>query len=424
MSTVVTAIEKEFVFNQIIKTQGKVLVFGPGKHVYGKLKSIDKEFLVIDAFSAQAELFVSWEHVSVYCNYLGQRMTFPAKIRKVEGSRIFMQLPETVLKTPQRKSVRVPPPQNVTLEFFMSNQHVAIDYPESCEYIDVEMPALSEDLDSSSIQTLMDSFKQKAGMFAGVNGVIMFAKPRMPETIEEKLIANFGRSLLIPSTRTSLPAEDPYPEGRIITQSMADTYEGPSIFIDGSNLEKSRLAKSGSGITSELYCPIQFYQFVIGYVYMRNDDSHRMCMDYKSLDFAWEFSRILAYKLQEHNYFKLSEKKPDPYKPVVLDLSPGGCLIGLPKAKFAIQLKPNTGLRILLRSHGETQEIKAKIARKFADPTTTFYGLAFMGVNDELMSTLKQMLYADSKNDVECDELSYSLDPTANKKEEGPPIFL
>jgi len=367
MSSVVTAIEKEFVFNQIIKTQGKVLVFGPGKHVYGKLKSIDKEFLVIDALSAQAQPFVSWEHVSVYCNYLGQRMTFPAKVRKVEGGRIYMQLPETVLKTPQRKSVRVPPPLNVSVEFLMSNQHVAIDYPESCEYIDVEMPALSEDLDSSSIQSLMDSFKQKSGMFAGINGVIMFQKPRIPETVEEKLIANFGRSLLIPSTRTSIPAEDPYPEGRIITQSMADTYEGPSIFIDGSNLEKSRLAKARSGITSELYCPIQFYQFIVGYVYMRNDDSHRMCMDYKALDFAWEFSRILAFKLQEHNYFKLSDKKPDPYKPVVLDLSPGGCLIGLPKAKFAIQLKPNTGLRILLRSQGipgNQGQDSAKICRR------------------------------------------------------------
>jgi len=149
-----------------------------------------------------------------------------------------------------------------------------------------------------------------------------------------------------------------------------------------------------------------------------------MCMDYKALDFAWEFSRILAYKLQEHNYFKLSDKKPDPYKPVVLDLSPGGCLIGLPKAKFAIQLKPNTGLRILLRSKGETQEIKAKVARKFADAATTFYGLSFLGVNAELMATLKLMLYADNKNIVECDEVTYSLDPTANKKEEGPPIFL
>jgi len=33
------------------------------------------------------------------------------------------------------------------------------------------------------------------------------------------------------------------------------------------------------------------------------------------------------------------------------------------------------------------------------------------------------MLYADNKNDLECDEVTYSLDPTANKKEEGPPIF-
>lgn len=412
MAKLVTFIEKEFLLTQVMKTGSRVVVFGSGKSLDGKLKSFDKETLILSAKPEAAAAFKPWDEISVFLSYQSQRVTFPGKIKKINGGELAICLPEKLIKAPQRKAVRVPPPKDLRLEFYMQNEKIRIDCPESSEYSELEMPALSIGFDTASIHGLLQSFKELTSTMYSKSGIVMFNKGRKPETIEERLIADIGRTLLVPSMQSPLPAVDPYPEGRIITQSMTEAYEGPSVFLEGSALERSRAEKIVDGVMSELYCPVLYYQYVVGYVYLMNDDQRKTCLDYRAVDFAWEFARILAHSLKSNNYFKLDENfKPDPYKPQVVDLSAGGCLLLMPKSAFKVKLKLGSVLDITVSRADSDASVafKGRVARRFDDRENEYYGVSFLNTEQDIFAELSKTLYADDSSRFSCDEASLEL---------------
>jgi len=412
MAKTVTFIEKEFILTQVRKTGSRVVVFGSGKSVDGKLKSFDKETLVLSVNLKAAESFMPRDEVSVFLSYQSQRVTFPCKVKKTGGGELVVGLPENLVKAPQRKAVRVAPPKDLRLEFFLQNEKVRIDCPESSEYSELEMPPLSIGFDTASINGLLQSFKDLTSTMYSKSGIVMFNKGRKPESVEERLISDFGRTLLVTSTQSPLPSTDPYPDGRIITQAQAEAFEGPSVFLEGSALERSRFEKSAAGVISELYCPILYYQYVVGYIYLMNDQNRKTCLDYRAVDFAWEFSHILAYSLKANNYFRLDEDYvADPYKPKVVDLSAGGCMLMMPKAVFKVKLKQGAVLDITITrdDSGPSVAIKGRVARRFDDRDNEYYGVAFLNADQEAFTQLRKSLYADDSSRFACDEASLEL---------------
>jgi hypothetical protein len=412
MAKLVTFIEKEFILNQIHKTKGRILVFGTGKSIEGLIKCFDKETLCLSGIPKETEVFRPWESVSVFLSYQNQRVTFPAKITKVSGGELIMGLPETLFKSPQRKAIRLAPPKDLQLEFYMQNDKIQIDSPESNEYSNLEMPALSAGFDVGSISDLLESFKAMASTMYSRNGIVMFNKGRVPDCIEEKLVADSGRTLLLTSMHGPLPSVDPYPEGRIITQTMADAFEGPGIFLEGSALERSRGEKSARGIVSELFSPLLYYQYVIGYVYLMNDESRNSILDYRAVDFAWEFSRILAYSLKTNNYFRIDENaKSDPYKPQLVNLSSTGCLLSMPKSMYKLKLKVATILNVILSKELGTGSVSimGRVARHLEDKHNDYYGVAFLNAEQDALETLHQSLYAGINDPALLDESSFQI---------------
>jgi hypothetical protein len=193
---------------------------------------------------------------------------------------------------------------------------------------------------------------------------------------------------------------------------MADAFEGPTVFLEGSALERSRAEKTAAGIVSELYCPILYYQYVVGYVYLMNDEERKTCLDYRTVDFAWEFSHILAYSLKVNNYFKLDDDYvADPYKPQVVDLSAGGCLLSMPKSTFKVKLQSGSVLDINISRDDAADSVtmKGRVARKFDDRDNEYYGVAFLNAEQDALVELRKSLYADDSSRFACDEATLEL---------------
>ncbi len=101
--------------------------------------------------------------------------------------------------------------------------------------------------------------------------IVTFRK-KGPEQIEEMIIARTGKVLFIPSTNDPLPGEQLIEGVPVLTaEEIDDTVENGSKTLKIRNFEKS-----SDGIHSELYCPILYNEYVIGYVQLINRDEKKI----------------------------------------------------------------------------------------------------------------------------------------------------
>ncbi|MCX7025575.1 MAG: PilZ domain-containing protein [Spirochaetes bacterium] len=394
MATKVSTVEREFVMGQIASLGLAVRIHGTGKTIVCKLADVQEDRLCFLMNPGEASSFSGWERITAYVDFHGQPLCFGSKVRKIEGGRIFVESPELLIKSPQRKNVRVPGPKGCSLSFYLNDGNIPLDYPRSGEYSDVEKPDSAASFDSSSFEGLIGSFRTNAMGFCTEFRIVMF-KERKPERLEEKLLAKYGRVLFVPSVKTGLPSSDPYPEGRIITRQLEEDYEGITSLTEGSEFERLLAMKSEAGYIAELWCPILYFQYVIGYVYMATKLPSGGIFDFNHVEYVWDFARFIAFFLKSHSYFKAEgATNPVAYGASIVDMSVSGCQITIPRTSLGMSIKLGSLIKLRLDQGIVSMTIKGKAVRKFDDKENDYYGISFGGLPLEDQARLFGLLYS------------------------------
>ncbi|MBN1242577.1 MAG: PilZ domain-containing protein [Spirochaetales bacterium] len=392
MANTVMGVEKEFVLESARDSKSALRLHKAGWSGEARIVSVDQDRIDIELRGAAAAV-APWDPVAVYFDYHGTTLSFAAKARKVLEDRVSLEMPIHLVRAPKRRHVRVPAPRGFSASFILANERVKLDYPESGEYVDIAEPDGPAGFDVSSMPSLVASFRQRAQGISSENAIVMW-KGRAPESLEERIVARLGKVLYIPSTSTGLPVSDPYPEGRIVTASEEEDFEGPSIFTEGSKLARLLMEKALAGINAEIWCPIRYYQYIVGCVRLVNSGERRIAFDLAAVDLAWEFSRILAFLLHRHDYFKTAATNPpSPRAASLVDLSPSGCLIAVSLASLQIRLQPGTLIDLELKAPGGPASLRGRVARRYDDGRSSYYGIAFEEVREEDAARLHRLLY-------------------------------
>jgi hypothetical protein len=410
MATKITGIERDFILKTAMADKIPVRLHNARQAAQGLITEIGKELLTLETVPDWLG-FQSWDRISGYLTFRDQSIGFKTKVRKVEGKKLFMAIPETAYRGLERKYVRVPPPHGLDVKMYLQSGEFALNFPVCEEYSAVELPQYNDAFDVSTMNSLVDSFKKRIDPVSSENKTIMFRK-RQPESFEEVLLSRLGKTLYIPSTRSGLPTSDPYPEGRLITRNMEEDYEGAEYFLSGSKMEKLLLEKTANSIHSEIWVPVLYYQYVVGYVYVCNRDDRRVSFDLSIVDLVFEFSRILAYFLKSHNYFndKAVNKERTPLGATIMDISASGMLIAMPQESMKIMLKTQSSIELEFKLNGKTLHWQARVMRRYSDEKNLFYGLSFTQVKTEHKKALYEYLYR-SEFDPEIEsETSFKLD--------------
>jgi hypothetical protein len=393
MAEQVNLVETEFILREALQLKIPMRLHGAGKTATSRVQEIRKDSIVMDAQGVDVKRYSPWENLSVYFDFRGKDMTFTTRVLRLDCSHLALSYPEHLLRSPMRKYPRVPCPRGFSLELTLENEKVHLNYPQCGEYSDVSLPDLHQGLDVSTLNSLIESFRKKSINMASECRVVLF-KGRDPAGIEEKLLASYGKTLFIPSSRSPLPSADPYPESRIITAGMLSDYEGPDALIEGSRFERALISKIGRAVNAEVWCPIQYYQYVVGYVYMANKADRPKSMDFTVVDCAWEFARILAYYLKTCNYFKPDESSdPVTHAAGIVDLSAAGCLLCIPQTALALRIKIGSVLDIRLIHPDGSFSTRGKVVRRYDEKDGAFYGVLFLGFKAEDMRLLYPRIY-------------------------------
>jgi hypothetical protein len=340
-----------------------------------------------------APAFALRELVSVRFDFRGQSVAFDAPVIKSSPIGIELRFPETMYRSLSRRWTRVKPPKDLIVDFILADSSLSLDCPESDEWVEVELPELRAGLDSSTLTSLVDSFKDKAKCIASEGRVVMY-KSQGPADIAEEMAARVGRVLYVPSTRGLLPQVDPYSAGRIITRDMAEDFEGPLAAVQGTKLAAYLRERAGGGLNSAIWCPVIYYHYAVGMVYIANGPERPIALDFGAVDLAWEFSRILAWFLKRHGYFAESTASGSaPKRGSIVDASPSGLLAVLPIGGPKIEQGSTIRLRLGLKE--KVIVCTGRVARRYNEAGMSFCGIAFVDLSAQDMAALSIGLYGD-----------------------------
>jgi hypothetical protein len=390
-------IVKEFVFNSLIDQNVELHVHGQRKELAGPVIDIQDDYLEMEVRSGNPDFFEVEEDVQVYFLFQNNYHTFQTVIMEKNDSRFKIAHPKEVYKNPQRKNERVRVSEKAEVFFTIKGQKVELNFPRSNRYIELSPEVINTriDLDYANIKSLYKNFREKTADEVSDARIVML-RDRALDRYEEKVMAATGKVLWIPSTEEDFPNSDPYPEGRLITRRDLVKYEesldrAPHVIT--SKLGNILYEKQKRQIHSELFCPVLYELYLVGYIYMCNREERKEKISKDLLEYAYDFSRVLGYSLHLTGYFSADDNMERRYEAPIIDISASGLLFAHPRSDLSNNLVIHTDIEITVRFPERTMVIGSRVRRKFQDAERCYFGVQFLDITQEDLNFLYEKLY-------------------------------
>ena len=394
-------IVKEFVFKNLLEQEIAIRLHGHRKELTCNIVDIKPDSLELEVILGQIGNFRIGERLQVYFFFQNNYHLFESTVLELGEERLRITHPEAIYKNPQRKYARVRMDEEVQIFFTLQGgETVELNFPRSPRALVPTAEILERgDFDLDNLQGLYKTFKEKVASRVSY-GKINMLRDKIPESYEEKLLAATGKTLWIASTEEDFPAADPFGDDRVITRrelvKHEESFDRPAHVIS-SKLSNILYEKQKKRIHAELYCPVIYESYLIGYVYLCNRNEKKERIEQDLVDYVHDFVRILSYSLHASGYFSTSSTdgsvKEHRYEAPVIDISASGLLFAHPREELAKQLLIHTDLDITLRFSDRRIDIGSRVRRKIQDSQRYYYGIQFLRISDDDLSYLFAKLY-------------------------------
>jgi hypothetical protein len=393
MGSAIGRIEREFILQTLFSKKIPLSIHGKKKEIKGDIIRLDDSSIEVQLDKDVKGLFSPRESVRVFFPYYGHIMTFNSEVLRANES-ITLSYPKEVYKNLQRKYERVTTPEGITASFTLSNIKVALSYPKIEEYDPVDVPEVSDDFDCSDIRRLVDDFRQKVRAMNATESIVMF-RGREAQSLDELLISRTGRILFVPDTEKGIPEAGEYAYEHVITAStiMSLQEQTHDTLYDLERFQFEYQQKNHDGIHGEMYCPILYHAYVVGYVRVSREGEDDTPFSISELAYVHDFSRVLAYSLKIYGYFKDEEKGAGEFSPEIIDISASGLLFSHPSQELKLSLLLYNDVLLTLRVGHRKMNIGCRVMRKYPEKNTTCYGLQFMDIQPEDFRFLFDYVY-------------------------------
>ncbi|MDR1058062.1 MAG: PilZ domain-containing protein [Treponema sp.] len=402
MATPIKRIEKEFLLKTLYDEQIPVMYLrNRAEYILMIEKPVKGQILFrsnrpIEGLKARKKMDLMFD-------YRGQVITFAAEAAVIRDDLITVDEPEFLYKNLDRSFSRVNTPSDMTIQFTFLGDRYSLSYPKVPEYESGNVEDIIQDRDPKNLSGLVG---QMAGWIKGyANGYkLVIFKDVKPQTTEERILAETGKTFYLPSTLANFPQADPYPKKRLITLDMFQRYlestgVNPAYMDDA--VTRFIKAKYDSGIFSEAWIPILFQEYVIGYIRIWINKAGQLPFDHGVIDTLYQFAKILAFSLKINDYFEGGKLKNEPFDGKIIDISASGLLFAYPNSNLSATLLPDSELAVKLTSPRRTINCKARIVRRYKDNSQGYFGCRFLDMAPEDMRFLFEFIYGKPFTDTE-----------------------
>ena len=368
-------VRKEFVLKSLVDSESEIVVHSQSERIAGLLVAYNRETLVV-ALDEADELDVA-AVVNVYFSMNGHVMTFQSSVRgrDAEGRPILAH-PDAIYRRLERSHERIRPETGVAVRVFLPDGALELDFPRSerSEPIEDEIK-LGFSFNPANIASLMRSFRERASTIAAETKIVMF-RGRKPDGMAEDVIVRSGKILVLPlkvSERLKGTAVSDWvlSDRELITQLYEDAASVRTI-VRALQSEEHRLR--GASIQEEMYCPVLFREYAIGYIYLLQTAGAGEFTP-STVEFVRQFARILAYALNANGYFE-GGAKPMPRPADLIDISASGVLFAMKDGSDRVT--PGEDIDLEIDVSGHTIPAKGRIVRAYSGAVTTYVAVRFV----------------------------------------------
>jgi len=407
MSTPIKRIEKEFLLKVLYDEQIPLMYLrGQTQYIFTVEKPTKGEM----HFKADrnVEGLKTRKKVDLMFDYRGQVVKFSAEVLSFKDDHVVTEEPEFLYKNLDRSFSRVSVPPDLSVQFKFLGDRYSLSYPKVSDFESEDSGEFIKKLDPKNLSDLISQMEAWIKTYASGYKLVIFRDVK-PATQEEKLLAETGKSLFIPSTEGTIPIEDPYPKKRIITEETFKRYlesTGVDAQYVGEAYARYLRQRRASGILSDLWVPLLFQEYVVGFIHIWINKEGRLPFDYGTIDTLYQFAKILANSLKVNGYFESGKLKNEPFEGKIMDISASGLLFSYPNSVLATTLMLDNELNVKLVTPNRTVNAKARIVRRYKDNIQGYFGCRFLDVAPEDLRFLFELIYGKPFTDSDAAFLS------------------
>ena len=394
MATPITRIEKDFLLKILYDEQLPIIFLKDQTQYSLTVEKPCKENMYLKPNRPIAGLKPK-SKLDLMFDYRGQVIMFTTTVISANDEQILTEVPDSLIKNLDRTYARVGTPQDLQVQFNFRDDRYSLSYPKITEFENMDPREFMEGANPKDMSGLIEQMSEWIKNYATGQRLVIF-KNTKPSSDEERIVAETGRALFISSTQGSLPAEDPFPKKRLITEDTFKRFlesNGTKLsLVDDAYIQFMR-QKHKSGIFSDLWVPVLFQEYVIGYIHIWIDKEGMPPLDHAIVETIYQFSKILAYSLKINGFFESGKMKNEPFDGKIIDISVSGFLFSYPISSFAKTLMPDTDLSVQLKTERRTISANAKIVRRYVDKTHCHFGCSFTNMQPEDQRFIFEYIY-------------------------------
>jgi hypothetical protein len=404
MSTQIRRIEKEYFLSKLAGEQIPVIYIFNRQDYVLKVDRITKEEIEFITEKPVEGLVVN-KKINLMFDYKGLSISFSAEVKYVSESVISTSIPEVIYKNLGRSSQRVAVPPDLQVELMSLEDRYSLPFPKSSVFEPLDNSAIPPNIDPQDLKAIIAQIAQELKPCASGYKIIYYNTNVQPDKMEERIVAENGKIFFIPSTQSNFPQKFAA-EKRFITQDIFKRYLesiGVGIAFLDQTIEQFMKAKVDEGISSFLWIPFIFQEYVVGCIYAWKSMFHEANTPPFSEELAeklYQYGKRVIFSLKQRGYFEAGRMKDRIINGKVADISGSGLRFAVPNSFIFQSLQPGSEIAVILKSRDRTINTKIKIRRRYKEGNLVYLGCSFMDMTPDDSQFLFEFIYGKPSNPV------------------------
>ncbi len=386
MSTMISRIEKEYIFNFLIQNKVETELHCGDTEAVALIMGQSQTEMKLEIFPMSEALNKFNASIQVFFYFQNTHHTFKSNIIKTHSNHIIIKNPDNIVKNLARKFERINMRGTVNTEFEVIGQRLPLNYPQCKLHYFPDTPPVSADFSGVKLDTIINRFREKMKNYVSQSKIVMVRNFKSSR-FEEDLAINYGKIVYVPDTHTDIPAKKVADDLPVLTKEEWSSYESFKNNTNSFQLNKAlsdyltNLKKDD--IYSYAIMPVLYRNYIVALIYLSNNHQKSTIINANLLKYVFQFSKILSYTLKENGYFREEEGKKQKMTVPAFDLSPGGIGLCVEDDKLESVLKVGTNYRMLFHIEGRPIRVNTKFVRQFQKLSKYYYGFVFLDIKIE-----------------------------------------